>query len=161
MDMKAVSEKTAELFKKYRYVALVLLIGIGLMLLPSGKQQEEELPQTQISQPDMAGDLERILCRIKGAGDVEVLLTQSAGEKTVYQMDEDALESGRRSETVLITDSDRNEQGLVQQVMPPRYQGAIVVCDGAGDPAVRLAIVEAVSDATGLGADRISVLKMK
>jgi stage III sporulation protein AG len=36
-----------------------------------------------------------------------------------------------------------------------------VICQGAADPAVRLAVVEAVADATGLGADRISVLKMK
>ena len=49
----------------------------------------------------------------------------------------------------------------VQQVLPESYRGAIVVCQGADSPAVKLAIVEAVSRATGLGADSISVLKMK
>ena len=161
MDLRAVGEKVTEGFKKYRYVILVLVLGIGLMLIPTGKQERTGVTQSQVEKMDISSELEHILCRIKGAGDVQVLLTQSAGEKTVYQTDEDASESGRRSETVLITDSDRKEQGLVQQVLPPRYQGAVIVCDGADDPAVRLAIVEAVSDATGLGADRISVLKMK
>jgi hypothetical protein len=41
------------------------------------------------------------------------------------------------------------------------YQGAVVLCQGAADAAVRLAVVEAVSKATGLGADKICVLKMK
>lgn len=35
-----------------------------------------------------------------------------------------------------------------------------MVCQGADNAAVRLAIVEAVSKVTGLGANRISVLKM-
>lgn len=39
-------------------------------------------------------------------------------------------------------------------------QGAAVVCDGADDARVRLAIVEAVSAYTGLGSDRIKVLEM-
>ena len=49
----------------------------------------------------------------------------------------------------------------MRQENPAQYLGVIVVCEGADSPAVRLAIVEAVSDVTGLGADRISVLKMK
>ena len=37
--------------------------------------------------------------------------------------------------------------------------GAAVVCDGADNAQVRLAIVRAVSDCTGLGSDKITVLK--
>jgi stage III sporulation protein AG len=36
-----------------------------------------------------------------------------------------------------------------------------VVCQGADDPVVKLLIVDAVSKVTGLGADKISVMKMK
>jgi stage III sporulation protein AG len=39
--------------------------------------------------------------------------------------------------------------------------GAIVVCQGGDQPTVRLAILDAVSKVTGLGADKISILKMK
>jgi stage III sporulation protein AG len=49
----------------------------------------------------------------------------------------------------------------MQTVLAPQYLGAIVVCQGADRSDVRLAIVEAVSALTGLGADKISVLKMK
>lgn len=162
MDLTAIGGKVTEFIKKYRYVVLVLVIGIGLMLLPTGKAKEEtESTQIPQSQPDMAQELQKILSQIKGAGDVEVLLTVSAGEKTVYQTDDRSDSGGVQRDTVIVTDGDRNEQGLVQQRFPAQYQGAIIVCEGAEKAAVRLAIVEAVADATGLGVDRISVLKMK
>jgi stage III sporulation protein AG len=83
----------------------------------------------------------------------------------VYQTDEDITTSENnstvRKETVIITDSQRNESPLVLQVLPPEYMGAVIVCQGAENVQVRLAIVEAVCNATGLGADKIAVLKMK
>lgn len=41
------------------------------------------------------------------------------------------------------------------------YSGAVILCQGANDAAVRLQIVEAVSAFTGMGSNRIIVLKMK
>jgi stage III sporulation protein AG len=66
-----------------------------------------------------------------------------------------------QNDVVTVSDGNRGEAGLVRQVIPPKYMGAVVVCQGADHPAIRLAVVEAVSDLTGLGADRVSVLKMK
>ena len=39
--------------------------------------------------------------------------------------------------------------------------GALVVCDGADSASVRLAIIQAVSSLTGLGSNKIAVVKMK
>jgi stage III sporulation protein AG len=105
--------------------------------------------------------MEQILSRIQGAGTVKVLLSESRGKKVVYQTDQSGSGDNLRIETVIITDADRRQEGLRQTVLAPSYQGAIVVCQGADRAEVRLAIVEAVSDLTGLGADKISVLKMK
>lgn len=153
--------------KQYRYVALILLIGMGLMLLPEGKEEEAapDIRETEPSEGSVEEKLAKILSRMEGAGNVEVLLTIGTGAETIYECDEDRStgESGgtERREVVVITDDARNEQGLVQQVNPPTYQGAVILCQGADSPAVRLSIVEAVCDATGLTADRITVLKMK
>ena len=54
-----------------------------------------------------------------------------------------------------------NETGLIKQVNPPKYLGALIVCQGADDPSVRLAVSQAVASVTGISTDRISVLKMK
>ena len=66
-----------------------------------------------------------------------------------------------KTETVIVTDGQRTESGLVSQVNPPSYLGAIVVCQGADSPAIKYAITQAVAKITGLGTDAICVLKMK
>lgn len=170
MDWIELRQKAMEWIKKYRYALLVLLAGLFLMMLPDGKTDQEEAipPQTEITEEapkDLQDSLAEILSQIEGAGKVQVLLTQATGEQTVYQTDEDMSAeentSDIRRETVIISGSDRAESGLVQQINPPVYQGAIVLCQGAESAAIRLAIVEAVANATGLSSDKISVLKMK
>lgn len=168
MDITAIGTKIMEFIKKYRYVILVLVVGIVLMLIPGGADKEPDAAvdaDSTVQFQDPSAELARILSQISGVGKVQILLTKNAGEKTVYQTDQDTSTSDNggsvRVETVIVTDSNRTEQGLTQQIFAPEYRGAIVVCQGADDAAVRLAIVEAVSDVTGLGTDRISVLKMK
>lgn len=168
MELKNIREKTVLFLKKYRYVAAVLLIGIVLMLLPTGtsnKTQSIPVSEEKIHFQDPTQQLTEILRQIHGAGKVQVLLTVSAGEKVVYQTDSESDDNGDtqsvRLETVIVTDKDRAQQGLVTQLLAPEYRGAVVVCDGADDPAVKLAVMEAVKNATGLSFDRISVLKMK
>lgn len=167
MDWVVIRDKAGVLFRKYKYVLLVLALGLVLMWLPeSGSEPEEAVPEpTTAEQTDMTAQLEQILSQIDGAGKVQVMLTESMGEEVYYQTDDDqtvtADSDSYRSDTVIVTDGDRGQSGLVRKVNPPTYRGAIVVCQGADRAAVRLAIVEAVSAVTGLGSDRISVLKMK
>ena len=169
MDIKAVGVKWMEFVKKYRFVILILGIGIVLMILPTEKTKNNTTVQSSVQQPvqyeDPSEALADILSQISGAGKVRLMLTKGAGERTVYQTNEEQDNGEQnqsvRVETVIVTDKDRAQQGLVQQILAPEYRGAIVVCQGADDAAVRLAIIEAVADATGLGTDRISVLKMK
>ena len=93
---------------------------------------------------------------------MKLLLTTAQGERYIYQTDSNAGQNGElRLETVIVSGADRQENPVLQQTVGPVYQGAVVLCQGAADAAVRLAVVEAVSKATGLGADKICVLKMK
>lgn len=157
-----------EFFYKNRAVALVVLVGVLLMLLPTGKTEAQQ-PQRQetVSEPreNLETRLEQILSQVSGAGDVRVLLTQERGETSVYQLDRQEVTDGDRREirqdTVTVTGSDRQQEGLLTQVEAPRYRGAVIVCQGGDNPTVRLSVVEAVSGATGLPSNRITVLKMK
>ena len=155
-----------EYVKKYRLVFFVLLIGVLFMLMPEKKQTVQEVPsQTILEKQDLETDLAQILSKIDGAGKTEVLLTESAGEQTYYQVNEDISSSDhgkdQRTDTVLVTNSSREETGLVRRTDPPIYRGAIILCQGAANAQVRLSIVEAVANATGLSTDKITVLKMK
>lgn len=155
-------EGVIEKLKQYRYGILILLLGIGLMLLPSQSHDIQRDPKIQKDETvSISESLEQILGQIQGVGRVKVMLTQSAGEVTIYQEDIDHSGDSVREDTVLVSGESRQETGLVRQVIPPKYQGAVVVCQGGDRPAVRLAIVDAVAAVTGLTADKITVLKMK
>lgn len=166
MDWISLKEKAVPFLNQYKYVLAVVLIGLIMMAIP-GKEEAapETMAQPSLSEPGMQEQLEEILSHIKGAGKVKVLLAVSSGEKTLYETNEDSSDSSgsysHRQETVLITNEEHAQNGLVKQVIPPVFQGAVVVCQGGDQPTICLAIVEAVADATGLTADKITVLKMK
>ena len=169
MDIKNILAKILDLIKKYRYAILVLLIGLVLMSIPSFQDSKDAAVSDNrvqtVDEPSLESKLSQILSQVNGAGKVEVIRTVAAGEEVVYQTDNDetntADSSAKNADTVTITDANRNQNGLVRQVNPAVYQGAIIVCEGADNPTVHLAIVDAVSKITGLGTNRISVLKMK
>ena len=166
MDRIKLQGRIFDFIKQYRYAVIVVLVGVILMCLPDGRDRTDTEEIIPIQQSDTAGtsleeSLAAILSQIKGAGKVEVLLTEAKGSETVYQSDSSSGADTTRLDTVTITDKDRTQNGLVRQINPPAYQGAIVVCQGADSPSVRLAIVQAVSSVTGLGSDHITVLKMK
>ncbi len=159
-----------QFLEKYKHVLLILLVGIALMLLPTSKEKTQSQP-TSPSQPtqqaplSLQEELSELLSRMSGAGKVEVLLTEATGQNTLYQANEDTTSDetakSSRTDTVILTDSNRNQTGMVCRIDPPTYLGAVVLCQGADNPAVRLAITEAVSNATGLGYHKITILKMK
>lgn len=162
MDTGKLKNKVIALLAKYKYVLLILVIGLIFMLIPTKKNDDASqeiimnVPVHEVEHLDRT--LANMLSMVDGAGDVQVLLTISKGQQTIYQTN---VDSNSSTETVTLTDSQRNETGLVQQVNSPIYQGAVVLCQGADDPLVKLAITDAVSKVTGLGANQIAVLKMK
>lgn len=169
MDIKRLLGKTIEWVKKYRYALLVLAIGLVMMVIPNNDQlnatQDPEMTNEIVAEDTLEDKLTSILSQVQGAGEVQVILSIAAGKETIYQTDEntntDSDSNNLDKDTVTITDADRNQFGLVRQVNPAVYQGAVVICEGADNPSVKLALIDAVSKLTGLGANCIAVLKMK
>ena len=167
MDGMISFDKIKQNWKKYRYAIGILAVGVILMMIPKQETTFEEVQVTAKSDyvESVSAQLSALLSKMDGAGKVEVLLTYSCGEETIYQINEKTTgSSGADSssvDTVIISDAQRSEYGLVKQVNPAKCLGAIILCQGAESPALRYSIIEAVSKATGLGTDKISVLKMK
>lgn len=89
MAIKNAIDKLSTLIRKYRYVCIVLIAGILLMTLPTGtKKKEASQPNAVVEEKiTMEARLTTILSHISGAGKVRVMLTEAAGEETVYQAD--------------------------------------------------------------------------
>ena len=166
--MKQILEKGTELIKKYKYVVLVLLIGIVLLLLPSGEQKtvqtQEEATDDSAYVAMLEQELRAMLEKVHGAGKVEVMLTVEYGSRTEYQTDmvstTDADRNSQERKTVILSEGSAYDKAAVSAMRYPQFQGALVICQGADSPAVKLDILNAVSALTGLGTDRITVVKM-
>ena len=160
--------KIKETTKAYRLVWLVILAGLVLLALPSGKEeeaQEEETPAaaTQFDLAAMEDRLAQALSRIDGAGEVTVVLTLQDGPRQVLaqNVDRDGEEGREQTETVVLSRGSGSQEPVSVQELYPSDQGALLVCPGGDDPTVRLKLTEATSALTGLGADKISISKGK
>lgn len=152
--------------ERFRLPLLILTLGGILLLLPSGgtgKAAQDAQSPAQQTQPedDMRQALSRLLSSMEGVGRVELLLTTTGSDETFYQTD--VRRSGETSEETTVFSANQSAQKtpVVTKTKKASYAGAVVVCDGADSAVVRLRIVQAVSALTGLGSDKISVIKMK
>lgn len=153
--------------RPYRYPILILFLGVFLMLLPGEAEKQLEEPiiiSQEIETDGLEQRLEALLSQIEGAGAVRVLLSPETGMASSYQLDRQRRTQGDDVEvdekTVLVSENGNDRPVVVQQTYPI-YKGAVVVCQGADSAAVKLNIVRAVSSLTGLGSDKITVVKMK
>ena len=160
----------SSLWKKYKYALLIVLAGVLLMLLPTGgksavKQQSAPPGSADsFSLEDTERKMETILGQIDGVGRLQVMLTLSAGSQLQLASDLDtsgSAEGRSRQETVTLNRGSGYQEVIVTRQFYPVYRGAVIVCQGAGNAAVRLAVTEAVSALTGLSADKITIVKWK
>ena len=140
MSGKQKTEGVRRIWDKYKFVALVALAGAVLLLWPGGdgKTAERASPQAAaLVEAELQQEMEDILGRIQGVGEVQVLLTvESDGERQLAQ------------------DSELSYSGST--AAPEDYSRSSQTVDRAD---VKLAVTEAVAALTGLSADRITVAK--
>lgn len=174
------SQGLTALLERWKYPALILLAGVALVLWPGGERKTAPEPaatQAAEESPEdpeeyrrrMERELEGILSQVEGAGKVSVLLTLRNGPTDRYQTDlstnsrgagEDGAQERQEKTVMRQQGSAYNEPILVTRAYPV-FQGALIVCQGAGEPTVQYRILEAVTALLGLGAHQITVVKMK
>lgn len=155
---------------KFRYPLLILLVGIVLMLIPASEDTvvqpttETDTGQSVDTLSQTEARLEQLLSNADGVGQVQVMLQYASSDRVIYQLDVtqelDTADSGTYSRTAEATALD-GDAPIVVQTIYPTYSGALIVAEGGDNPAVKLNLVKAVSSLTGLGADAITVIKMK
>lgn len=172
--------KLPSFLERYKYPAFILLIGLVLVLLPSGRSDStpEEQPQivateSETDEDDYCAKMERelaaLLSQVDGAGRVKVMLTLKMGPASCFQTDR-SLSSSRDGEkesqtteerTVMIGRGSAYDEPAVVSTAYPVFQGALIVAEGGADPSIRYQLSAAVAALLGLGADQITVVKMK
>lgn len=172
MDRKMKVEGVRKAWDKYKFVALVVLVGAVLLLWPSGEKtvsstSGQTAAESMTDTAQLQREMEEILSKISGVGQVQMMLTVDTDGQRQLAQDVELSYSGsvsapedysRSSQTVLV-DGGSGDETVVTETRYPTYRGALVVCEGGDRADVRLAVTEAVAALTGLPASRITVAK--
>ncbi len=151
-----------KLWDRYKYAALILLVGAGLLLWPAGSGATAQTGQNEASQvyaaaENLQAEMEKILGQIQGVGTVRVLLTMDTdGERQLAQNTElqysgstAAPEDYSRVSKRCCWTGETGRRSCVTQTAYPTYRGALVVVSGRRPGDVKLAVTAAVSALTG------------
>lgn len=158
---------------------LILLLGaVGVVLLAaptlmpdSQNKPTEAAPQTTAPQEDyaqtLAQRLENTLGRIKGVGEIRVMVTLARQEEYLYAIDQTAesrteadTTQSQSQQTHVILEQDGDDRPLVTTTVVPQIQGVLVVCAGGSDPIVQSALTQAVTALLNIGPSRVAVVEM-
>ena len=167
--------KPLEVLGRYKYVLMVVALGALLLAWPqrtkdsggisAAQETQEQSQREELAELETA--MEEILGKISGVGRVEVMLTLQSGSEKVLASESSLQYSGsaqapddyKRSTETVIVSGGGDDSVVVTQERCPQYRGALVVCEGGGSDTVRLQVTEAVAALTGLGTDRIAVVR--
>ena len=155
----------SELWKKYKFVLLVVLVGVILMVLPVSSESKEtetsdlQTPREAFDLAETEQRMEAILSKIDGVGKLRLMLTLRSGTRLTLAENTQREENRTQRETVTLNRGSGSQEVVVTNRYYPVYQGAVVVCQGADSSAVCLAVTETLQALTGLSSDRIRVAK--
>ena len=126
---------------------------------------------------ELESNLENILSKIEGVGNVKVLVTYSQSSQTMAMYNEDNSKSdteesdkqgGNRKvsqettkKEVIYQEINGEKVPVTQSIVKPKVEGAIITAIGANDANVKTNIIQAVEAVTGLATHKIQVFEMK
>lgn len=166
-------------------IAIIISIYISTLSKPTPSTFDDPFGAKnniyQVNQSEEAGDtlekkLKRILSVIKGAGEVEVMITYNSSKELVPAMntiysdtitEEQDSSGGERkisqnetnNQPVTMNSSDGSKPLILKEV-EPEIRGVIVICEGANDLQVRLELLRAVKTVLGIYANQVEVFPM-
>lgn len=121
-------------------------------------------------------ELEGILSKISGVGQVKVLITYSETSEVVPMYNETHRESTTqesdtnggvrtiqetdRSKEIIYEENSGEKVPITQKVVLPKIEGALIIAEGANNTSTKVNIIQAVEAVTGLATHKIQVFEM-
>lgn len=137
---------------------------------------QENLEKSEASNESIENKLENILSKIKGVGNVKVLVTYSQTNQIIPMYNEDSStstteekDSGGGTRTVnensnkkdiIYEEKNGVKTPITQSIINPKIEGAIITAQGATNADIKTNIVQAVEAVTGLATYKIQVFEM-
>ncbi len=159
------------------HVFLALLMGV--LLLTAGKSLfggEEKAPAAETGEESVSAQdreterrMAEILSKVRGAGQVDVMLTYCKTEERTIAQDELREETGSGEKTslrveqkaVLTEERGGKSTPFILSEQAPVVEGVVIVAEGGAEPNVQAALHRAAEALLHVPAHKIAVLQMK
>ena len=121
-------------------------------------------------------NLENILSRIQGVGEVHVFVNYSESSEVVAMYNENSqtstteetdtsggvrkIQETDSQKEIIYQENDGEKVPITQKVIEPKIEGAIITAKGASDANVKTNIIQAVEAVTGLATHKIQVFEL-
>ena len=147
----------------------------------NSKQLAQNMNNTTIetssnTSKELEKNLETILSRIQGVGEVKVFINYSESSEVVPMYNE-ASKNSNTEETdtqggirkiqeqdsqkeIIYKEENGEKMPITKKVVEPKVQGAIITAKGASDVNIKTSIIQAVEAVTGLATHKIQVFEM-
>ena len=177
-------EMLKELLKKYKNILFILLFFViaALIFFSGGeKKVEKEKEEPSIDTTQYLEESERrltgVLEQMSGVGKVQVYLTLESGEEKIYATESRTNQQSRSSMTdgsgdkslennaegeetyLVLRGSGGEETPILLKTLEPKIRGAVILCEGGEDPAIREKVLKAASAALNISSSKIYVTK--
>lgn len=155
-------------------VFLIFLI-IFICLTTFFNDDEEEIEETQTDtiildqtneyKNELQEEILKMLNKMEGVGDVEVMITIENGLESVYVTEENfttdiQIDSQKRTgeqTTLLVEDANGRRQALLKMTIQPVVRGVVVVCEGGDDILVVARVTQAIKALLNISSTKIYV----
>lgn len=184
------NKKKIENLVVFVVILIITLIAINLIWSKDTKKNEnssnepnkrlttttETVSTNTTMQDELSKQLEEILEKIDGVGNVKVLITYSQTNESIPMYNEDTSQKdteeqdksgGTRKVTetdvkreVVYQESNGEKTPITQSIVSPKVEGAIVTAQGASNATVKTNIIQAVEAVTGISSHKIQVFTM-
>ncbi|QUH20693.1 stage III sporulation protein AG [Alkaliphilus sp. B6464] len=192
MRIKEIKDLLKELISKKHVANIIVILAVAIIALifssdflvkdSSAKNNiKETVGDTFVKQEEVFKTeeeivevrLKKILERIKGSGEVEVMVTFEMGSEiipasntvetkdTTEEKDSNGgirtVTSQNLTENIVTTNDNTGNKPLVIKEIKPRVKGVIVVAEGADDIEVKMQLYDAVKTVLQVSGDRVQV----
>lgn len=173
-DFREKFKSLYEKIKKVKHIEIYLAVGLAVIIAiiyfttlspsnDSSSTEDDNIDATFSSSQEyvsyIENKLENVITQVKGAGNVNVLITLEKGFEYIYVTEEETRTTSNgttvTTSTVVMVDG----EPILQEEIYPVIGGIVVVADGAGDVSVKLNIISIIQTVIDIDSSKINILE--
>ena len=196
MKMEKIKEKITKKSNKFTYMIILIIIA-GVMILVVSyfndstptflnlsndttfqeNKREENLSTSTTYQDKVKNELKNILSKVKGVGEVDVIIHFEGGEELIPALDSEksntvteerdsnggnSVNNNNKDGTkVVMSSQGSSTEPLILKTYNPKIIGILIVAEGADDTRLSYELTKIVSSLYDISESKVSVIPMK